>query len=121
GETLSSLLERAGGLTDLAFPQGSVFTRVELREREADQLETLARRIETDLAAVALSDPNAANAISTGQTLVNQLRNAQAVGRLVIDLEGLLAGEVGSDVVLRDGDQLVVPPVTQEVMVLGEV
>ena len=25
---------RAGGLTDLAFPEGSVFTRVELRERE---------------------------------------------------------------------------------------
>src|SRR5690606_15746239 len=28
GETLSSVLERAGGLTEIAFPQGSVFTRV---------------------------------------------------------------------------------------------
>src|SRR6202007_2041051 len=28
GEKLSSVLMRAGGLTDLAFPEGSVFTRI---------------------------------------------------------------------------------------------
>ena len=33
GEKLSSVLARAGGLTDLAFPEGSAFTRVELREK----------------------------------------------------------------------------------------
>ena len=33
GEKLSSVLARAGGLTDLAFPEGSAFTRVELREQ----------------------------------------------------------------------------------------
>lgn len=121
GETLSSVLERAGGLTEIAFPQGSVFTRVELRRREAEQLETMARRIETDLAALALSDPSAADAISTGQTLIAQLRSTEAIGRLVINLEDLLAGRQGSDVVLRDGDQLFIPQISQEVMVLGEV
>lgn len=45
GEKLSSVLARAGGLTELAFPEGSVFTREELREREREQLETLASRI----------------------------------------------------------------------------
>ena len=38
GETLSSVLKRAGGLTDLAFPEGAVFTRKSLREREAAQM-----------------------------------------------------------------------------------
>ena len=51
GEKLSSVLARAGGLTDLAFPEGSVFTRVEIQEREREQLEVLAQRIERDLAA----------------------------------------------------------------------
>jgi hypothetical protein len=45
------------------------------------------------------------------------------VGRLVIDLEQVLASEQGSsiDVILKDGDRLIVPGVSQVVMVLGEV
>src|SRR5512143_3596416 len=73
GETLSSVMKRAGGLTDQAFPQGSVFTRVELREREKEQLDTLARRIERDLAAVSISEPSASQTITTGQSLISQL------------------------------------------------
>jgi protein involved in polysaccharide export with SLBB domain len=115
------VLARAGGLTELAFPEGSVFTREELREREAEQLRTLARRIETDLAAVALADPDSRDIMTTGQTLVTQLRKAEAVGRLVIDLDAVIANFPGRDIVLRDGDQLFVPEITQEVMVLGEV
>ena len=86
GETLSSVLQRAGGLTDLAFVDGAVFTREELKEREQEQTETLANRVESDLAALSLSDPGASEAFSVGRTLVNQLRNAQPTGRLVIRL-----------------------------------
>lgn len=121
GERLSSVLKRAGGLTDQAFPEGSVFTREGLRERQAEQLESLATRVESDLASVALSDPNASSVITTGRTLVNQLRKTKAVGRLVINLKDAMAGVGNKDVVLRDGDQLFIPPITQEVMVLGEV
>ena len=35
GETLSSVIARAGGLTEFAFPEGSVFTREELRAPRA--------------------------------------------------------------------------------------
>ncbi len=121
GETLSSVLMRAGGLTSLAFPQGSVFTREELKQREAEQLDSMANRIESDLTSVALSDPNASTVITTGRSLVSQLRSTKAVGRLVIDLNDIIAGRKGADVVLRDGDALFIPQVTQEVMVLGEV
>src|SRR6202034_1798995 len=41
GETLSSVLRRAGGLTDLAFDEGAIFIREELKRREKDQLEVL--------------------------------------------------------------------------------
>lgn len=121
GETLSSVIARAGGLTPRAAPRAAVFTRETLREREREQVEVLAARIESDLAALALSDPGNIEARGTGETLLRQLRSAEPTGRLVIDLEGVLAGRRGADVKLRAGDTLLVPPSSQEVMVIGEV
>ena len=54
GETLHSVIERAGGLTAFAFVEGSVFTRTELKEREQEQLDRLAERLRTEIAEVAL-------------------------------------------------------------------
>jgi protein involved in polysaccharide export with SLBB domain len=121
GEKLSSVIERAGGLTDLAFPEGSVFTRTELRDREREQLEILARRVERDLATVSITEPNSSQTLTTGQSLVTQLRNSVPTGRLVIRLDDLVRGAADADIVLRAGDQLIVPDQRQEVTVLGEV
>jgi hypothetical protein len=53
---------------------------------------------------------------------MNQLRETKPVGRLVIDLDRVMKGPMGmEDVVLRDGDKLVIPKKTQEITILGEV
>jgi protein involved in polysaccharide export with SLBB domain len=128
GETLKSVLERAGGLTQYAFAKGSVFTRAELRDREQKELDMLAVRMQNDIAFVALqgtvaNQAGAASALMVGQSLLSQLRQARAVGRLVINLPRMLRAPIGSpyDVVLRDGDQFIVPKLEQEVTVIGEV
>jgi polysaccharide export outer membrane protein len=128
GETLSGLIERAGGLTEMAFADGTVFTREFLKEREAQQLELLRTRLQSDLSALSLQraqtpEGGAAEAYSLGQTLLEELRTTEAQGRLVIDLPAILAnaGDLAYDIVLRDGDELVVPPRSQEVTVIGEV
>ncbi len=132
GETLSSLISRAGGLTELAYLEGSVFTRESLKEREAKQIKDLADRLQGDLAALALQGTQttipgqmnqAAQAVVVGQSLLDSLRDIDPVGRLVIDLDKVMNAEPGShyDVVLKDGDRLLVPERTQEVTVLGEV
>ena len=129
GETLKSVLARAGGLTEFAFPEGSVFTRDELKEREQKQLDVLADRIQNDLVTLALRGAAAANqaqagsALTIGQSLLAQIRSSEAVGRLVIDLPRTLRADPGSavDVILRDGDRLMVPKFQQEVTVIGEV
>jgi polysaccharide export outer membrane protein len=128
GETLRSVMQRAGGLTDLAFVPGAVLTRVELRDRERKQLETLGSRMQSDIAVLSLqaaqeTGRDAAQALAVGQSLLAELRNARPVGRLVIDLEQSMNAAPGSeiDVVLKDGDQLYVPRITQEVTVIGEV
>ena len=68
-------------------------------------------------------EPSAAQAASVGQSLLSQLKSAKAMGRLVIDLTGAVAGRTASaaDVVLQDGDALLVPKQSQEVTVIGEV
>ncbi|MEZ5512794.1 MAG: SLBB domain-containing protein [Steroidobacteraceae bacterium] len=128
GETLRSVLARAGGITDLAFPEGAAFTREDLREREQQQLDILATRLQSDLATLALqsaaaNQSQAGQALQVGQSLLGQVRSTKAVGRLVISLNRVLASNVGgpADVVLRDGDRLVVPKRRQEVTVIGEV
>jgi len=128
GETLKSVLLRAGGLTDYAFAEGSIFTRRDLRIREQKQLDMLAVRMQSDIAFVALqgaaaNQSGAATALSVGQSLLAQLRETRAVGRLVIALPGMLRSPIGSsyDVVLHDGDELAVPKFQQEVTVIGEV
>ncbi len=127
GETLRSVLGRAGGLTDLAFPQGGVFTREELRRREQQQLDLLSSRLRRDLAVLALqggvTGTQVPQTASIGQGLLAELQSSHAVGRLVIDLEGVLKDAPGGkqDIVLRQGDQLLVPKQSQEVTVIGEV
>jgi polysaccharide export outer membrane protein len=128
GETLKSVLLRAGGLTDYAFAEGSVFTRKELRDREQRQLDLLAVRMQEDIQFAALegataNQSGAATALSVGQSLLTQLRASRAVGRLVINLPRLLRAPIGSpyDVMLRNNDELIVPKLQQEVTVIGEV
>jgi protein involved in polysaccharide export with SLBB domain len=130
GETLASVIARAGGLTDLAFAEGSVFLREDLKEREREQIDRLIGRLESDIAIMMLQSGRAAamqgvrgpeQSLAVGQSILGQLRGAEPLGRLVIDLPKLLAGTRAVDVILRDGDRLFVPPLKQEVMVLGEV
>src|SRR5438874_9823719 len=106
GETLKSVLLRARGLTEYAFPEGSVFTRRELRAREQRQLDLLGDRMGEDIAFAALqgtavsqagaaaaagaAGAGAATALSIGHSLVTQLRESRAVGRLVINLPRML-------------------------------
>ena len=137
GETLSSVLQRAGGLTPSAFAEGAVFIREELKKREQDQLEILATRLQSDLAALSLEvvasgaaapnatagAGNASQSLIIGQQLIGQLRDTKPVGRLVINVDRIMKGNQGApgDVLVREGDKLLIPKQTQEITILGEV
>jgi protein involved in polysaccharide export with SLBB domain len=122
GETLADVLQRAGGLTENAFAEGSVFLRESLKEQEREQIEMLARRLEADLASLALQSVSTGGSetLDQGRVLLDQLRNTEAVGRLVIHLDSGSKGEVAAGIHMRDGDQLLVPTHTQVVTVIGE-
>lgn len=132
GETLSSVVARAGGLTDEAFPHGTVFTREELKDQEREQLATLTKRLQSDLALLALQSaqvptsrggtPDTAATLAAGQSLLTQLQNSTPTGRLVVDLDQALSKRGSEeDIALRNGDVLAIPKVKQYVTVIGEV
>ena len=120
-ERLSSLLRRAGGLTDHAFPEGALLLRRELRDRENRNIQLLADRLERDLASSALASAEGVERLATGEALLTRIRSTRPSGRMVIDLPAILAGNSEKDVVLKDGDQLLIPVISQEVTVFGEV
>ncbi len=130
GEQLSELLERAGGFTDMAFPQGAVFLREELRKRERQHIEEMSRRLKSDLASVSLKlvqeKGGNADSLEIIHKLTDQLRSVEPTGRLVINLPKLVEETRDQrrsdyDVTLADGDKLYIPSTTQEVTVTGEV
>lgn len=123
GDTLSSVLRRAGGLTTYADANASVLLRETLREQERELLEQYQQELESDIAAVALEEEGneQAEVLAVGENLLEQVENVEPLGRLVIDLPQLISGNIEEDVLVRDGDQLFLPRVRQEVSILGEV
>ena len=138
GETLHSVLVRAGGFTQDAFPEGAVFTRDELKAKEKAQLDLLANRFQNDLTALSLRSvaggttgtsvgavaaAGASQGLVVGQQLLAELRTTKPIGRLVVHLNRVWRGAPGApgDVTMRNGDFLYVPKKTQEVTILGEV
>jgi polysaccharide export outer membrane protein len=122
GETLSQVIKRAGGLTQLAHLDATVFTRQGLREQETRQLKELREQLRADIAASGLEKANegASSGIDESQKLLAELETSEALGRLVIDLGGVLDKSM-DDIILKDGDMLVVPEYRQEVSVVGEI
>jgi polysaccharide biosynthesis/export protein len=127
GDTLASVIERAGGLTAQSFPEGGIFLREELREREEMRIAELSSKIESDLASLTLqaANENAAvqDAQNAGAALLTKLRNTEATGRLVINLPKMLAAPENTSymVLLKQNDKLMIPSITQSVTVIGEV
>ena len=126
GEKLSSVIQRAGGLTEVAFSRGAVFTRIDIAQKEESQFKELADRIEAELKATIIERvdevqrPQETSDVAT--SLVSLLRNAKSPGRMTIDLPTILAkSSADYDVTLMGGDKLYIPQVKDEISVVGEV
>ncbi|MDI1259383.1 SLBB domain-containing protein [Aquabacterium sp.] len=136
GDSLSQLVELAGGLTPDAYLFGSSFYREEVRKTQAENLERLVRRLEaqsqTKLSSSAASLSNVsgdavaqlrvqAEAAAQKQAL-DRLRNLKPTGRIML---GLADDQATADALpvlkLENQDRLVVPARPDFVHVLGSV
>lgn len=121
-EHLSSLLARAGGLTDEAYPLGAVFTRLSAQQAEAQGNYREAVELQTG-ALSAATTPNVNPAILTYlQSLEQQLLKQPALGRITITADPtILAVKPELDTLLQPGDFVYIPKRPSTVAVSGEV
>ena len=132
GETLRQLVEHAGGLTPDAYLYGSDFTRESTRAMQQvridEYVQSLSMQIQrSDMAAAA--SPAAAQNLAGGNVaqlneanLIASLRQIRATGRIVLNFKPNSRGTTSiPDIVLRDGDQFMVPSVPAVVNVVGAV
>jgi protein involved in polysaccharide export with SLBB domain len=123
-ERLSSVLQRAGGLTDVAYPYGAIFTRRSAALHERDGNERSARELQDQLAVLATTPTQNGQQSDFGflTNLIAEVRAAPTLGRVVVTADPvILASKPDLDVVLEPGDALYVPKRPSSVTVSGEV
>jgi protein involved in polysaccharide export with SLBB domain len=130
GERLSSVLKRAGGFREGAFPAGAVLDRVQVRELAERNRQDIIRRIEE-------SAPNVGGGAMSSQEQTSQMQSMQmqrqqvlaalkshpATGRQVIRIsEDISRWEnTAADIEVRAGDKLIIPKQPNFVLVSGQV
>lgn len=121
GETLTELLERAGGFSQFAEQKAAVFTRTSIKEQEQKQLARLSTELRRDIASKSFQNSVSSSTLSYEEMnmLLNDLASVEAVGRLVIDLPLIVNNQ--QNLVLQDGDTLYVPSKRDSISVIGEV
>ena len=121
GETLSQVINRAGGLNEYAFVEASIFSRKELRQLEDLRLEELQQKLESDIAASNVQESSSVVEQEEAEQLIESMEGIRPTGRMVIDLAKIIEQPESYDVILKDGDSLVVPMQRQTVTIVGEV
>jgi protein involved in polysaccharide export with SLBB domain len=132
GDTLSSLIERAGGFTDGAYLRGAVFTRESAKIIQRQRVDELINKIEETVLTSAGKEITGALDAETAQVqaeglnakreLLAKLRTVKIDGRVVVKLSPLDQFR-GSryDVEMERGDRLFVPETPGVINVVGEV
>jgi protein involved in polysaccharide export with SLBB domain len=123
GETLKDVVERAGGFTEFAYPSGAVFSRDSLKRQEAERLKFINAQLKQEISAMSLRRQGSASVSDPAQAIavVDQLDNVVPLGRLVIDLNDAMKGDILANLMLEKGDKLFVPALNPVVSVVGEV
>jgi protein involved in polysaccharide export with SLBB domain len=132
GEKLSSVLERAGGFTDKAFPRGVVFIRESARVQQQKNLEEIAQRLEKQLlvegsgkmqTTLSPEETTAAKEeMSARAKFVETLKTLKAQGRVYIKLKSIRSLK-GSDydIEMEENDEITIPAKSSVVNVAGAV
>jgi protein involved in polysaccharide export with SLBB domain len=130
GERLSSVLKRAGGFREDAYPAAAILQRVQVRELGEQARQQMILRIETTPVnlkpgAMSLQDQTTMQQSLQQQRdqVLTSLRSHPASGRMVINISADVSQweNTSADIELRTGDTLSIPKRPNFVMVSGQV
>ena len=137
GESLTSVLQRAGGLTHDAYLFGSGLYREDVRKSQADNMQKLMRRLETESSTqiaelsqsmgassdAALAQTRLAAAQNAQRQALQRLKGIRPEGRIALGLEPDLYNYINKlpEIRVRNGDRLVIPSRPDFVYIYGAV
>ena len=123
GETILGIIQKAGGMTEEAYPEASIFTREMVRQQQKNSFIKNADNLERSLL----------DAVATGSTIdgasytammqfINRLREVEPTGRQVVSVDSYsLRSDPKYNFSLQDGDVLIIPKRSPSISVVGEV
>jgi protein involved in polysaccharide export with SLBB domain len=125
GTPLSAVIQRAGGLTQQAYPFGAVFTRETVRQTQSDSYERAIKDLELTLSTQPLVTYNDNQQIQPARleairSVVGQLEDRKPEGRLVLDVAPA-DRVIPTDVIVENNDTIYVPSQPVSVGVFGAV
>ena len=116
-EALHEVIQRAGGISDTAYPLGAVLERKSIRAQEKASNNILAGQLEASVLTLAQSDiEGVGEQISAVLGFAQQLRNLPTTGRMTLNIM-----DNDNDFYLQDGDKLTLPKRPSHVSVIGAV
>ena len=128
GDTVSSLLTRAGGVTEQAYADGAIFSRASERRAEEARFRAQARVLRSAVAGALQAHEDEKNPqvnaaqIAEARGLAAELEEIEGVGRITVEADpAVLASKPELDMLLETGDRLFIPKRSLTVRVSGEV
>ena len=103
GETISSLIERAGGFTREAFVEALRFRSADAK---AQQRAAVDRALIQTQKAAALVNNNLLQSGLGAPQLNQEVFAVEVEGRIVVDVPRILAGDASADIAVQGGDEI---------------
>ena len=118
GTRLSDAIISAGGYDLTAYPFGGYLENKKALEVNITAKERLYEKFITNL----ITNGSTANQDSETGNLLLQLKETEPTGRIIAEFDlDLIKNNTSLDTILEDGDMLLIPQITQQVFVQGEV
>jgi protein involved in polysaccharide export with SLBB domain len=132
GERLSSILKRAGGFSNEAYPYAAILDRAQVREAAAKSREELVTKVQAqEISGTPTGSNSSSRTAATSaaaeererQQLISKLKQIQPSGRMLIHISQPVEKWENTpfDVEVRPGDTLFIPKRPNFVMVGGQV
>lgn len=119
--TLSDLIEAAGGVSKLAYVKGARLERV-MTPEEKNQVEATLRTQQIALYEESMQTSDKNFDLNRADSLLQMKLDIGNTYPVAIDLESAMSNKKGADdIVLRDGDKLIVPQYSHTVKISGDV
>tara|TARA_B100000780_G_scaffold265498_1_gene220959 strand:+ start:99 stop:1823 length:1725 start_codon:yes stop_codon:yes gene_type:complete len=118
GETLSSLIAKAEGYRDNAYPFGGILNNKRTQEINAQAVD----KLYTSFIQRLITKGDSLFASDSLPFILTELQKSKVSGRVMAEFDlDVIKVSPGLDTTLSDGDEIIIPVITQQVYIYGEI